>query len=292
MSLLEIAYLWCVADNWSLGFIEGTPDAIINGNSYKVNYVKGIPKDRWYADPFILDYDDKVIELLVEEWRFKNHKGRIAKVTIDRNTYSFINENILLELDTHLSFPFIKRANDEIYVCPENSESGAWKMYKYDRENESLKYVKTIIEAPLTDAISTNMFGDEIVFTTCLPTASGKILNIYGGGITKDFKFNSKEARGAGDLFKVDGVIYRPAQDCNGGYGKAVIIQRVSRQEDGTFSFKDVCKIKSTHPNFKRGCHTFNSYKGLIVIDVFGYRRGILGKATDRLKDIIKKLKH
>lgn len=292
MNIFLKLYLWAVADRWSLGFIENPLSDIVNGKPYKIHYVEGIPKDRWYADPFILDYNDNVITLLVEEWRYNRKKGRIAKIVIDRNNYSLCEEKIILELDTHLSFPFIQRINNKIYVSPENSESGEWNRYEYDVITEKLNKVGTTVYEPLVDAIETDVFGKSLIFATHLPKASGSLLSMYSdsGNLIRDIQFSSNVARSAGDFFKVDGKVYRPAQDCNGGYGKAIIIQEVTQKENDDFSFREILRIMSTHPKFQRGCHTFNNYKNLTVIDVFSYRRRFLGSFTDYVKDLLKRI--
>ena len=45
---------------WALGFIEGGIQQIMENDTYDVKWVQ-MPKDRWYADPFILDVTDTEI---------------------------------------------------------------------------------------------------------------------------------------------------------------------------------------------------------------------------------------
>lgn len=288
-SLIRI-YLRLVNDRWSLGFIEEPLKSIVSGGSYKIHKVKGIPRDRWYADPFILDIKDDNIELLVEEWRYKNSRGRIARLVIDRHTYQLQEEHIVLDLDTHLSFPFIQRKGGEIYVSPENSMSGGWHQYKYDRLKDRLIRIKTIINEPLTDAICTELFGDDLVFSTVVQNSNGSLLNVYNGNGKKlnEILFPSNTARGAGGWFKIGNEIYRPAQNCNGAYGRSVIIQKVLKNKKGDFVFENINEICSNISKFRRGCHTFNFYNDLIVVDLYGYKHGILGPITDGLKLVVR----
>ena len=47
---------------------------------------------------------------------------------------------------------------------------------------------------------------------------------------------------------------------------------------NGVFSFEN---IKGIYPNtfrYNQGIHTFNNYKGLIVVDARGYRNLIIGR--------------
>ena len=94
-------------------------------------------------------------------------------------------------------------------------------------------------------------------------------------------------ARNAGAWFKVGEKNYRPAQDCNSGYGRAVIIQEVTR-EGGAFCFRDIRRIESTNPQYNTGCHTFNNYRDLTVVDVRGWRRPVGVKVLSSIKKVIK----
>lgn len=71
---------------------------------------------------------------------------------------------------------------------------------------------------------------------------------------SKAFVFDECIARNAGEFFEVDGVTYRPAQECNRWYGNALSIQKF---EDGAFT--EVRRIP--------GMHTLNSYQGVTVVD-------------------------
>ena len=70
----------------------------------------------------------------------------------------------------------------------------------------------------------------------------------------KAIVFDECIARNAGDFFEVNGVTYRPAQECNRWYGNALSIQKF---EDGAFA--EVRRIP--------GMHTLNSYQGGTVVD-------------------------
>lgn len=260
--------------HWTLGFIEQPLTDIIEGKPYEIIYVKGMPRDRWFADPFILDCDEDKIQVLVEEFCYQLRRGRIARLVIDRQTYRLLEYKIILDLPTHLSFPFILRKDEKIYICPENSASGSWNLYEYNLTANALTKEKTMINLPLTDAIITGLFGDKTTFATSIPNPNGGILGVYSmdGELKQSISFPSNIARNAGDWFVVGNKTYRPAQDCNNGYGKAVILQEVTN-ENGDFAFKDVRRVVSTHPKFTTGCHTFNNYKGLTIVDVHGWRR-------------------
>lgn len=283
LSIKQRLYSYVYEQHWTLGFIEGTVLEIVNGKPYEIQYVKGMPKDRWFADPFILDYDEHTIQVLVEEFSYKNRRGRIARLSIERNSYQLLSYKIILDLPTHLSFPFIERHNGKINIFPENSASGNWNKYEYDPLTDTLTQVETIVHAPLTDAIKTNIEGEDFIFATQIPNQNGSVLSVYDSKGEKklDIDLLSNIARNAGDWFSIGGKVYRPAQDCNTCYGSAVIIQEVE-WIGNSIRFKNLRKIESTNPKFTTGCHTFNSYKELIVVDVHGRRRPVLSSIVNR----------
>lgn len=123
---------------WNIGFIEeGLADTLTNHDP-NIHWVKKQFKDRWFADPFILDVTDSDIIILAEEYCYKIRRGRIARVVIDRKTYEEKDFEIILDLPTHLSFPFIIRQNGKVYVMPENSASGCSTIYEYDDDSRKM----------------------------------------------------------------------------------------------------------------------------------------------------------
>lgn len=280
---------------WKIGFILNSIDGILKNEQLHIKYLS-LPSDRWWADPFILDVTEKDIILLVEEYQYKRKRGTIAKLVIDKETLVVKNDEEILVLDTHLSFPAILR-KDQIYVYPENSKGGDLKLYCYNQENNKLVNGDIICSEPLTDAIYTEVLGEPMIISTKEPNPNGKILGFYipqdnGKGIIGDkyqlkeeYVFDERIARNAGDWFEYNGKIYRPAQECNIEYGHSTYIQEVIKDINGKLYLKNIRKLCSNDKVFKRGLHTFNTYKGLTVIDVKGYRYPKIAKVLKCIRN-------
>lgn len=284
-------------NRWNLAFVEESLDGILQSKSVKVNYMKGNNRKQWFADPFILDVTPEHIICLVEELSYKTMRGRIAKLVIDRKTYKLLETKILLDLPTHLSFPFILRKDGNVYVLPENSASGCSTIYSYNSTDDSLTPYNVIARRPFTDATIFCEDNKAYLLTTQRPNQNGNVLDIYWFDterftISKEpiqtVSFDNKRARNAGEIFKSSGKAYRPAQDCNGGYGKGVILQEL-KITDGEFVFKDYCSFYPNSWVYHMGYHTFNSYKGLTVLDAHGYRFVLLGRFLEALSSIARK---
>lgn len=264
------------SDMWNLGFVTDDVADVIKSNHLNIQWMKHEYKDRWFADPYLLEVTDKQIVVLVEEFCYKIRKGRIAKLVISRPDYVLQDMKIILELPTHLSFPVIYEKDGQVYVMPENSESGGINIYRYNTETERLDLVHEVGHLPLTDATIVKLHsGEEFVFSTKLPDPNGNELEIYpfdGESMKMDVKslaavsFPSNIARNAGDAFYIGEQMFRPAQDCNKCYGNGLNIQQINRIGD-KFLFTTVAEFHSDNPNYGLGYHTLNMKNGLIVVD-------------------------
>ena len=289
---------------WKIGFIQNSLDDILNGKPLSFKWVK-MQSDRWWADPFILDETETEIILLVEEFKYKQKRGTIAKLVINKKSMDVLSDEEILVLDSHLSFPAIKRrfnSNDknnfDVFVYPENSKRGVLKEYHYDQEKNVLVDDKVICNEPLTDAIYTEMFGEPLLFSTKEPDPNGNVLGVYrkklkANSLEKELfeqcgevTFEEKIARNAGDWFKYKGKTYRPAQECEAEYGHGTYIQEITYDENNKFHFKNVRKLFSEDNVFDRGLHTFNISKDLIVIDVKGYRYPKIARFLKKIRNL------
>lgn len=289
--ILKNKLLKLLSVKWTIGFIETDLNSILSGKALNIHWIQHSYIDRWFADPFILDVTESEIILLCEEYYYPIKRGRIAKLVIDKKTWKLKNSQVVLELDTHLSFPAIFRKGDEVYIYPENSKNSALTSYYYDVQHNKCIKCDDLIDEPLTDAIITELFGEKLLFSTKIPVQNKNILDVYHWKDNKYAKsssvlFSDNIARNAGDFFKIDGGIYRPAQDCNKVYGGAVILQKVTK--DTEFKFVDIRRIESDNSQYNVGCHTFNHYKGYTVIDAQGYKFPFIAKILMFLRSILK----
>lgn len=108
-------------------------------------------KNGWFADPFILKVEDENFTVLAEEWYYPINHGRLSKLTVARNGFRLLSVKPILQLETHLSFPYIVRDGGKLYVCPENQESGSVSIYEYDVDADRLVRPVKLIDKPLMD---------------------------------------------------------------------------------------------------------------------------------------------
>lgn len=302
MSIKDIYWYYCISHRWILAFIDNDMDSILKGDELKIRYVKYFFKNRWFADPFILDVDEEEIKVLVEEYVDATQLGKISLLKIDRKTMELKSVKDVLSLKSHLSFPNILRKTDgvgrtHIYVYPENYQGEGLVLYEYDEKEEVLKKVKLLTGDPLTDADYVDFFGKPQIFSTRHPHENEDTLYVYekaeGKGTFEEVhtcKFSEFTARNAGGFFMHKGKVYRPAQECNRGfYGHSISLQRVEQDGDG-YKFEEVRRLYPPKEFQYFGMHTFNSYKGMTIVDFKQYRHPAVARFFTALAAIVKKI--
>ncbi len=283
-------------DYWTLAFIDNMLFDIINDKPLIYKFVKNpYYKDRWFADPFILDVDDNNIFLLVEDFFYSDRKGRISELTIDRHSYQIVDVHIILELDSHLSFPAIFRDKGHVYIYPENSKAGGLWLYEYNPQTDECKMIEKLSDQPFTDAIVTNLFGKKQIFSTKEPNPNKNVLDVYDWDEEKksfeqseSITFEENIARNAGDVFWCGNSVFRPAQECNAIYGHSVSIQQIEYR-NRIISFKEVRRITPTCKKYI-GQHTINSFNNCVVTDFRGFRRPLIARIIMKLMYLFRKV--
>ncbi len=273
--------------NWNIGFTETTPSQLIQSKRLSgVKWMKHPYKDRFFADPFILKVDDNYIYVLAEELIF-GKKGTIVLLKVKRGTYNLIERKTILKLETHLSYPHIVKCGESIYVIPENSESGKLSAYQFDSDMEALNPVGVIADEPLIDATLLGYRDVHYLIATKLPDSLKDAYLYKYDSSDKKFKKNNSDpviiglssSRMGGAFFVVDDNIYRPAQDCEHGYGKALTIFQVDSFEP-TYKEHKLFRLEPCSWKYNLGLHTlnFDRASGLAVIDSYGYLYPVLGR--------------
>lgn len=272
--------------NWNIGFIEQTPENLIENQQLgKVQWMKHQYKDRWFADPFILKVTQDEIVIFVEECKIKQPKGILCELVINRHTKKLKQRYVLLELNTHLSYPAIIRKNGKVYVYPENGASRKLNLYEYDEKNHKLINPKCILDEAVADATILH-FGEEYYLcATKYPDTQSKVYLYKSDSLQGQFLPCNKEpfntsldsSRPAGDWIISGKALYRPSQNCVTRYGSAISFMYVKIAGN---SIKEI-KSFSIHPvswRYNLGIHTLNFKDGLCVVDSYGYLYPIIAR--------------
>lgn len=267
------------ASNWNIGFCDCTSEILLGKKRLgKVTWMKHPYKDRWFADPFILKTTEHEIIVFVEECPIENPKGILCELVIDIGTKRLKKRYVLLEMDTHLSYPAIISYDGKVYVCPENSASGNLKIYEYDSEHHKLINPLCILNDALADATIIEFHGSFYMIATKAPETQEKSYLYKSDSLFGPFaqigelpvQYDRSCSRPGGNWFYSSNQLYRPAQNCVERYGSALSIMQV----DSLYDSMKECKAFSLEPignRYNLGLHTLNIKDSICVIDGYGY---------------------
>lgn len=263
--------------HYNIGFFDFNQNNIFFNR--KINWLKHSYKDRFFADPFILDVRTNVIKVLVEEFSYKEWKGKISLLTIDKETFILKEIKVLLDIDTHLSFPFIFRNNKDIYVIPENSASGSLNIYKYDSKSECLSFEKKLINEPIIDPVLFKKNNSFILFGTIRDKKENKDLyawesnELFGDYVLKTCSpiiSSAKLGRRGGDFFEYENNLFSVSQNCLTTYGESLNICKITNLSSTDIK-ESLEAVITPDQNYSEGLHTFNCYKNICVVDGLTY---------------------
>lgn len=237
------------------------------------------PKDKFWADPHILQRDDKYY-VYFEEYLYDTGKGHISVLTIDE-AGNYSEPTTVLSTDYHLSYPFVFEYEGTTYMVPESIEDKTIQLYEckeFPHKWEHKQNLQDDIEA--ADATLFEHDGMWWMFANIAEQEGSSIhdeLHIFyaDSPLSTDWKPHSmnpvvsdcKTARPAGKIFNENGRIYRPSQNCSVRYGYGFNLNEIELLTTTEYKEKTVSRVE---PNWEKhivGTHTFNRVGNLHVID-------------------------
>jgi len=292
---LKDKYHLFLDENYNIGFVDDfTPEKLLEEKRVrKITWMKHHYRDRFFADPFIIELTDRTIKLLVEELEFDEHKGKISLLEVDRKSKELKHRQVLLDIDTHLSYPAVITMEDHIYVCPENCESGRLAYYRFYDSPPRLMLESSIIDEALVDSTIIKHNNNYYLIATRSPDTQSdlylyKSANPWGKYTSLGCVVEGFRARPAGDFFMVNGVLYRPSQNCVERYGASLDIVKVELKGDD-YKETRVCTIYPNSFRYNLGLHTLNFKDSLCVVDGYGYLFPCLGRLRKIICNVIKR---
>ena len=195
------------------------------------------PRDRFYADPFLVDRDGRSY-LFFEDYRFAAKKGVISCCDVDAEG-NCGEPRVVLEREYHLSYPFLFTWQGEFYMIPETRDNRTIEVYRASAFPCSWVHEAVLMSGvEATDSTLLQYHDKWWLFTAGVldHTSPNQYLFLFladspFGPWTASPKnpivSDVGHARPAGCLYFDDGRLIRPGQDCSDGYGYAVQLHRV-----------------------------------------------------------------
>lgn len=280
------------ADKWNIGYVDQTPHELIKN--------KGLaPQKKWLvedgslyaADPFVINNDSGTY-IFYEDLPQIFNKGQIKMI----KHFSFPTKLMVRGFaeKVHLSYPYIFKDKDTFYCIPESSELKQIALYEFtDQSFTEVKKRTLLLEGePFVDS-SITWFNNKYWLFTSVKGFANQFRIYYADALTGPFLPHAlnpithakKQVRGAGSLFVVDGVLYRPTQNVEFKYGNSVIINKITDLTETTYYSEAVFEILPEKP-YGEGLHNISVTDNLIVFD--GKRR--VFSSVMPLKKLVRKL--
>lgn len=291
MTALLGRWAWCYAGarlanalyryQWFIAFHLGRQEGPA-GTLYRFRPILP-PADRFWADPFPLKRGERFY-IFLEEYLYREGKGRIAVLELDRQG-NWTPPRVVLERDYHLSYPFIFEWQGELYLLPETADNRTVELYRCLTFPDRWALEKVLLEGvTAADATLAEVDGVWWMFVTIAVEGASKNdelhlfyadspLGPWRPHRANPVKSDVRSARPAGRLFRWNGALYRPAQDCSATYGAAVSLNRILRLDRDCYEEQEVSKLL---PRWRPGListHTFNVDGELTVVDALHKRR-------------------
>jgi hypothetical protein len=268
-------------DHWRIGLRQrAAGDALLTG----LEEIDAPPwgwladdRRRYFADPFLFE-EGGVAYLFCEEFPYATGKGVISVVALDEAGNPGPAQ-VVLERPYHLSYPVVFRAEGQIWMMPESGASRTLDLYRAERFPDRWVFERTLISGvELADATPFAWGGQYWLTATTSDTvgSSWDSLTLFSGAgplgpwtqmSEGPMLIDASAARPAGLPFMQDGALWRPAQDCRGGYGAGLAFCRIDALGPDLFAQTPMRRFTP-----RGGMHTFNASERFVVIDVAGPR--------------------
>lgn len=284
------------SDKWNIGFVKQSAEDLVHRKKFS-GKVMWLVEDKadYSADPFVVNIDSHFF-IYYEELNFWKVKGWISRIT-NFNFDSKQRITGLIPKDIHFSYPFIFEDKTSIYCIPETADIGEVTLYQLNNTDYTkLKKKRVLLKGSrYVDTSIVHYSGKYWMFTNI----DGKLNDLYiyhSVSLEGDFKphklnpihVDSKSCRGAGNLFTVDGQLYRPTQNPEVRYGGSIIISRITELSEQSFKTEIDFELPPEAP-YLEGMHNISFGRDLIVVDGKRRRHSIITPIHRLLKKAIYK---
>jgi hypothetical protein len=235
------------------------------------------PNDRFYADPFLFEKDGKTY-LFLEDLRYSEGRALISCCELNPDgTHGPIVE--VLRRPYHLSYPFLFEQAGEVYMIPETKGNRTVELYRATNfPNE------WALESVLLDniyAVDATIHQSEGKYWMFLGISNGRYSNCDELGIyfsdalkgpwtphpANPVVSDVRRARPAGALFRDQGRLIRPSQDCAKAYGYAIVFSEVITLSETEYDERPIARLDPDWVKGNLGTHTYTRTGQLEVID-------------------------
>lgn len=239
-----------------------------------------VPEGEFWADPFLIEYN-KEHYVFFENYLHKEKKGKISCGRIIGN--EIVDVKDVLDLDYHLSYPFIFRDTGDIFMMPETSSNERLEIYKCLSFPDEWELYSTAFEGEkVADAFFYNdannvkwLFLNKSATPNSCKTSdlfiykvdSLKLKEIIPHEENPVF-IDSRISRNGGSIFTYENKVFRPSQrNTHGAYGGRLNINDIKKLTLNEYVEEQVRVIEPDfYPSIK-AIHHLHQMDDLFVFD-------------------------
>jgi hypothetical protein len=202
---------------------------------------------------------------------------------MERRGGAFSPPRVILECPWHLSYPFVFHFRGRILMVPESEAANRVELYEAVDFPHRWKRAAVLLDSlPAADATLFEQDGTWWMFASVRAAAPGA-----GGSNWDDLhlfhadtplgpwrphpqnpvKMDVRAARSAGRLFRADGRLLRPAQNCARTYGGSLVLCEIERLDRYAYRERVVVEVSADRLPGSHGLHTLSFGKRLAMVD-------------------------
>lgn len=279
-SLIKKIYEKLCIRQWTIGLAKGSINEIIEERTFNpdIKWSPIEPFRRFYADPFFYASGNEKY-ILAEEFDYRENYGKISLLFFDESL-NLKSSKVLLDTQSHLSYPFIFEENNRTYIFPEAGKSGKLSCYEFEPKKQELSFLKTIIDFPVMDPTVLKHNNKYWIFGTMYgENARRNLFIFFSDNILGPYELHPGNpvtdslngSRPAGNFINVDGTLFRPAQNCENRYGESITLNKITELNEINYREEPHMVIEVNKKNKRnkgiQTIHTINILDNLIVVD-------------------------
>ena len=237
------------------------------------------PKDRFFADPFIIQKENKYY-IFLEELIYKVNKGHISVIEMDEKG-QYEEPVKVIDKPYHLSYPFVFKYEGDYFLIPESRSNKTIELYKCLEFPMKWEFQLNLMEN--IEAVDATLFYHRNkwwLFANMVENPGSSILDelflfyseklcskVWTPHPLNPVVSDVRKARPAGGIYIHNGKIIRPSQNSSKRYGFGLKMNEIRKLNESEY---EEIEIGSIEPNWDSkiiATHTFNNAGNLTVID-------------------------
>lgn len=232
------------------------------------------PRGRFYADPFLFEHLGKTW-LFFEDCDYAADRGRISCAEVRNGELT--PPMPALERPYHLSYPCVFRLGNQIYLVPESVANGTVDLYRCTRFPDQWEIEKELLRERAVDTTVWVENGLCWFFVTLQePRGFGTQLWLfYATDVAGDWSSHPanpistdvRNSRGAGAIFRRNGKLFRPSQDCGRHYGFSLTLNEILVLDRGRYEERPCVTLTPNWAPRLVATHTYSHAGQVEVID-------------------------